>query len=323
MRPCSTFALKLQLLFHNFCACEPKPMSFFIAFCFLLFALFAVFRKAERHLNASSRQAPRPLPLTSSPSALCSLPFAFCRLLLALCLLPFAFLTSCSDGGRRDIEAYYFPVKALRKGQVYEYAVSNKDSISLEYWYYRGFVRDSGLFLSGTFYDQNFEIGQIVREKITKSGAIAKEYNLYEPASETEQGQTQIQTNIESPNLFPFSVRDSSGIFEFKLHFTPPDDPETVIYLNRKRRYVGNVSDFEFNGESYPCIRFAFYESISSQKEGRPDLETFGEERYAKGLGLVYYSKSYGKDAFKVEGRLTDIFSMGELEQRAATRFRE
>jgi hypothetical protein len=237
-------------------------------------------------------------------------------------LLLLTLLASCNNGGRRDIEAYYFPVKELRKGQVYEYAVSNKDSISLEYWYYRGFVRDSGLFLSGTFYDHNFEIGQIVREKITKTGAIAKECNLYEPAPETEQGQTHIRTNIESPNLFPFSVRDSSGIFEFKLHFSPPEDPETTIYLNRKRRYIGNVADFEFDGKQYPCIRFAFYESISTQKDGRPDLETFGEERYAKGLGLVYYSKSYGKNAFKVEGRLTDIISMQDLEQRAASRFK-
>ena len=113
-------------------------------------------------------------------------------------------------------------------------------------------------------------------------------------------------------------MRDSSGIFEFKLHFTPPDDPKSTIYLNRKRRYIGSAPDFEFDGKAYPCVRFALYESISSKKEGRPDLESFGEERYAKGLGLVYYSKSYGKNVFKIEARLTDIFSMGELERRAS-----
>lgn len=243
------------------------------------------------------------------------------RAFFLFCLFVCAFLFACNNGGKRDIEAYYFPVKELRKGQVYEYAVSNQDSIALEYWYYRGFVRDSGLFLAGTFYDQNFQIGQIIREKITKTGAIAKECNLYEPNPEGEEAQTHIQTIIESPNLFPFSVRDSSGTFEFKLHFTPPDDPESSIFLNRKRRFVGDAPDFEFNGENYPCIRFAVYESISSQKTGRPDLESFGEERYAKGLGLVYYSKTYGKNTFKVEARLTDIFTMQELEQRAASTF--
>lgn len=243
------------------------------------------------------------------------------RAFFAFFILAFAFLLACNEGGKRDIEAYYFPVKQLRKGQVYEYAVSNQDSIALEYWFYRGLVRDSGLFLAGTFYDQNFEIRQIIREKITKSGAIAKECNLYEPAPETEAGQTQIATLIESPNLFPFSVRDSSGIFEFKLHFSSPYDPGSKIYLNKKRRYIGNVADFEFDGENYPCIRFAVYESISSQENGRPDLESFGEERYAKGLGLVYYNKSYGNNTVKVEARLTDIFSMGELEQRASGRY--
>ena len=243
------------------------------------------------------------------------------RLFYSFCLLFFASFFACSDGGKRDIEAYYYPVKALRAGQVYEYAVSNKDSIALEYWYFRGFVRDSGLFLSGTFYDQNFQIGQIIREKITKTGAIAKECNLYEAAPDKEEGQTQIRTMIESPNIFPFSVRDSSGTFEFKLHFMSSDNPESTIYLNRKRRFVGDAPDFEFNGENYACIRFAVYESISSQKTGRPDLESFGEERYAKGLGMVYYSKSYGKNTFKIEARLTDIFSMAELEQRAAANF--
>lgn len=236
----------------------------------------------------------------------------------ALSILLLTGLIACSGDGKRDIEAYYFPVKDLRKGQVYEYAVSNQDSIALEYWFYRGFVRDSGLFLSGTFYDQNFQIGQIIREKITKTGALAKECNLYEASDNPEEGQIQIKTVIEAANLFPFSVRDSSGNFEFNVHFSPPDDPGTTIFLDRKRRFVGNAPDFEFNGENYPCIRFAVHESIKSQKNGRPDLESFGEERYAKGLGLVYYSKMYGKNNFKIEARLTDILTMADLEQRAA-----
>lgn len=217
---------------------------------------------------------------------------------------------------RRDIEAYYFPVKTLGKGKVYEYTVSNRDSISLEYWHYRGFVRDSGLFLSGTFYDQQFRIGQIVREKLVKNGSLARECNLYE---QTADGQTLIPTHIETGNLFPFSVGDSSGTFEFKLHFNPPDDPRSTIYLNRQRRFVGDAPDFDFEGRSYACVRFAVRETISSSRNGKPEVESLGEERYAKGLGLVYYSKSYNNNAFKVEGRLTDIISMQELEQRAAS----
>lgn len=223
------------------------------------------------------------------------------------------------DSKRRDIAAFYYPVKELRKGKVYEYAVSNRDSIGLEYWYFRGFVRDSGLFLSGTFYDQKFQIGQIIREKIVKSGALARECNLYEPAPENEGGQTTISTQIEAGNLFPFSVGDSSGTFEFKVHFSPPDDPKSTVCLNRQRRFVGDAPDFEYDGQNYPCIRFAVRETISSKASGKPDLESLGEERYAKGLGLVYYSKSYNNNAFKIEGRLTDIISMSDLEQRAAS----
>ncbi|MBL7825808.1 MAG: hypothetical protein JNJ57_04200 [Saprospiraceae bacterium] len=226
------------------------------------------------------------------------------------------FLCGCNNKERRDIESYYFPVKELRKGKVYEYAVSNQDSIALEYWYYRGVVRDSGLFLSGTFYDQSFQIGQMIREKITSGGALAKECNLYEAPPSPEDPQVQIPTIIDKPNVFPFSVGDSTGAYVFELRFSPPDDPQSTIYLSRERRFVGDAPDFEFNGQNHPCIRFAVHETIRSQKNAPPDLESFGEERYAKGLGLVYYSKAYGKSAFKIESRLTDIFYMQELEEK-------
>lgn len=75
------------------------------------------------------------------------------------------FLLACGKGDKRDIGAYYFPVKDLRAGKVYEYLVSQNDSVVPEYWYYKTFVRDSGLFLVGTYYDHRFQIGQIVREK--------------------------------------------------------------------------------------------------------------------------------------------------------------
>jgi len=245
-------------------------------------------------------------------------------LFLSLPFLSF-FLFACGSGGKRDISEYYFPVKDLRGGKVYEYVVSQNDSVMPEYWYYRTFVRDSGLFLVGTYYDHRFQIGQIVREKITKSGALAKECHLYEadPNPETEGGQIHTTTIIDAPNKFPFAVKDSSGVFLFKLQFHPPDDPKATIYVVRNRRFLGNAPDFEFDGKKYPCIKFSLRETIGNEKEGAAEVEGLGEEWYAKGLGLVYYKKTYGSGSFKTEARLTDIFPMSTLEQKATTIYGE
>lgn len=245
--------------------------------------------------------------------------FSFWFLLFSL------FLFACGSGGKRDISEYYFPVKGLKGGKVYEYVVSQNDSVQPEYWYYRTFVRDSGLFLVGTYYDYRFQIGQMVREKITKSGALAKECHLYEadPNPETEGGQIHTITEIEAPNKFPFGVTDSAGVFLFKLQFHPPDDPQTTVYVTRSRRFLGDAPDFEFDGKKYPCVRFGLREAIGSEKEEAAAVEGRGEEWYAKGLGLVYYRKAYGKDGFKVEARLTDIFPMAELERKATAVYGE
>jgi hypothetical protein len=228
-------------------------------------------------------------------------------------------LVACSEPEKRNIADYYFPVKNLKGGKVYEYVVMQNDSVLPEYWYYRSFVRDSGLFLVGTYYDHQFQIGQIVREKITRSGALAKECHLYEPDPdpEAEAGQVHTRTQIDAPNKFPFLVGDSTGIFLFKLQFRPPEDPETSVYVLKKRRFLGNAPLFEYDGKKYPCVRFGLQEAIGNENEKRAMVEIEGEEWYAKGLGLVYYRKTYAGGSFKVEARLSDIFTMAELEQKA------
>lgn len=232
---------------------------------------------------------------------------------------------ACGSGGKRNISQYYYPVKDLRGGKVYEYMVAQNDSVVPEYWYYRTFVRDSGLFLVGTYYDHRFQIGQMVREKITKSGALAKECHLYEanPSDEEGSGQIHTQTLIEAANKFPFEVTDSLGVFLFKLQFHPPEDPEALIYVVRNRRFLGDGPDFEWDGKQYPCIRFRLQEAIGNEKEGVAEVEGWGEEWYAKGLGLVYYRKTYGSGHFTIEARLTDIFSMEVLEEKALSVYGE
>jgi hypothetical protein len=223
-------------------------------------------------------------------------------------------LGSCTAEKKRNIRAYYFPVEQLRQGQVYEYVSEQGDSVTTEYWYYRSFRRDTGLYLAGTYYDEKFQICQILRESITENGAQAKEYFLYEPAA-ADGKQKQIRTRLETNEIFPFIVQDSSTTTRFSLKYNPPDEPALTIHVTRMRLFLGEGPDYSFRGELYPTVRFALRETIRYGKESLDDLKGDGEELYAEGLGLVQYRKSYGP--LQYEYRLNDLFPMAELERRA------
>ncbi len=242
------------------------------------------------------------------------------RILFVCCFAIVGFcscLPACKEAPKRDIREYYFPVGQLRAGRVYEYLNTGvSDAPVSEYWYYRSFQRDSGFFLAATFYDQNFQIGQIAREKIVATGALAREYFLYEPDTITQQ-QAPVPVNIESPNVFPFKVSDSTGVFLFKLQYHPIWEPDATVTLVRNRRFLGDGPPFKFNGKQYASIRFDVREKISNDQDTNSDVEAYGEEWYAKGIGLVYSRKIYGAGDLTIENRLTAIFPMAELERRA------
>jgi hypothetical protein len=224
---------------------------------------------------------------------------------------------------KRDIREYYFPVNQLEKqGLVYAYASEEGDSTDRRYWFYNAFVRDSGVFLVGTQYDRYFDINQIVREKLVDNGSLARNSFLYELDTATSKS-IPIQAVIESPNLFPFLVTDSLGIFLYSIRYTPPSDTSATISLVRNRRFLGDGPMFEFNGKKYPTVRFGIKERIGHSAEGAAEIEGSGEEWYAKGLGLVYYKKSFGAEgAVRYAFRLQETFSMQELEHRAEEAFR-
>ncbi len=232
-----------------------------------------------------------------------------------------ALAAACTFDGTTDIREYYFPVRELLGGQVYAYASEVGDTTERRYWYYRTFSRDSGLFLVGTQYDHFFQINQIVREKIDPTGATARQVLLYEPDT-AAQKRIPIEAVIEADDLFPFRVRDSLGVFLYRLKYRPPFDTSAEIYLIRNRRYVGRGPDFDFEGKKHPTLRFALREAVGHQAEGAAEIEGTGEEWYAKGLGLVYFRKTFGSEGqIQLAFRLRERFSMSELERRAAKAF--
>jgi hypothetical protein len=209
---------------------------------------------------------------------------------------------------QKNIRDYYFPLKALTGGLVYEYRAVNNDTLAPDYWYYRSFVTDTSVYLAATYYDAaTLTPLQLVREEMFSNGMAAQDLYLYETDSTGKQ--RQIIANIESGSVFPFEVRDSGGIFLYKVSWQMQDATTTLI---KNRRYTGDTT-FVFQEKTYDCVVFEVKELLEHDQEGFFEQEFDGVEWYAKGLGLVYSKKTI-TPTFILEYRLANRYPMERLE---------
>jgi len=244
-------------------------------------------------------------------------------------------LWSCQSEGGRDIRAYYFPIQELQDGLIYEYQAVNMDSLTPKYWYYRSFINDNGVFLTGTYYEHDFTPLQFVREEMVSNGIIQDtlylfEYNfseaaidslpedqrssffVYHPDSSSQVARVNVE--ILSGTLFPYQVRDEGGVFLYKVKWRPASQPETEIILGKTRHYLGDTT-FTFQNKTYDCVRFKVSELFQQNQEGVLEQEYSGVEWYAKKLGLVYFRKNITED-FVIEYQLEDRYPMEKLEEK-------
>lgn len=232
--------------------------------------------------------------------------------------LPLVFLLilgfeSCIVDGPKDIHAYYFPVDHLKGGKVYEYRPVGNDTVAPYYWYYNTLTPDprqtdqKGTFLTGTYYDANLEIRQLVKEEKVGNGMLLDQAFLY-----PRQG---VQTPFEilGNNVFPFEVADTSAIYLYKVKFREPADSSSMTTLIRNRRYLGQTR-YTFKGQNIDAVEFEVRERLENDGNGRWQYEYNGKEIYGKGIGLVYTRKDLGK--MVLEYSLYDIYDMSELEKK-------
>jgi hypothetical protein len=238
-----------------------------------------------------------------------------------LCFAALVVVLSCRQNDRRDIKSYYFPIFEMRDGLVYGYDMTirqgdHQESL-VDYWYYRSIVRDTGTYLIGTNYTPDYEVSQIVTEKITSTGAVARAYHMYEPDSATNKS-IMMRSRLDNGDVFPFEVRDSLGVFLFSISYWDPEHPDERQYLIRNRRYLGDGPDFEFEGRTYKTIRLKVQEILGNESEGSAEIPANGEEWYAKGLGLVYSVRKFGQNGqIQRTYRLRERLTMDELSRRA------
>lgn len=222
------------------------------------------------------------------------------------------FTTNCNQRNVKDIREYYFPLRQLQDGLVYEYAPVRNDSLPPVYWYFRSFVLDTGIYLTSTYYSYELTPAQLVREEMVKNGMLLTNLYLYE--SDSTGRQQRADAEIIAGSVFPFEVRDSGGVFLYKVRWKPVFSPDVTITLTKNRRYAGDTT-FVFQNKRHDCVVFDVRELVEQEQEGYFEQQFSTVEWYAKGLGLVYYCKNI-TNQFILEYRLVDRYPMEQLEAR-------
>lgn len=200
-------------------------------------------------------------------------------------------LTGC--GQDKDIRDYYFPVRELTDGLVYEY--TNRGTLveePSEFWYFLGLDRDTALYLSSTHYADGMTPDQVSRERITNEGVYLEQLTLYPPTLSGTR--TQVETEVLYARTFAF-YRDDGKATGYRVAFTPTENADATNYVTLDRRYRGDTT-LTVMEETYQAIVFDLEGEVSQRDPLQGDISpTFtGYEIYAEGLGLVEYYRDLG-----------------------------
>ncbi|HFC00756.1 MAG TPA: hypothetical protein ENJ53_08125 [Phaeodactylibacter sp.] len=222
------------------------------------------------------------------------------------------FFFSCQNTDKRNIKDYYYPLDDWTQGVVYEYHPINNDAYPIEFWFFEKIKTDTATYLTGKYFDNNFVLKQYFKAELVRNGVLMDDYTLVEYDSLGNMSTRPAE--ILAANSFPFEVKDSTGLFLFKLRWKNPAAKDAYLELVRNRRFQGDATYF-FKNKSYDAVTFNVKELVDDYNEGHLEQQYDGKEIYAKHLGLIYYRKEIGEN-FVLEYELVDTFSRAVFEEK-------
>ncbi len=221
-------------------------------------------------------------------------------------------LSSCTRTGQRDIRNYYFPLKTLTEGQVYEYRAEGNDLLPPQYRYFRSIFQDTAVVLTETLYSPNFMPELLANYRMVENGIKAEGLYLFYPDSTDKR--IQVEAELVQRDVFPFRVEEGGGIYLYHARWIDPSDPDRQTAIIRNRYYAGDTT-VTVLGEDRAGVIFQLRELLQDDQAGLFEQEYTGLEIYAKGVGLVYYRKDL-TDELRLAYRLTDRYPMARLESQ-------
>ncbi|MGB0863258.1 MAG: hypothetical protein ACPG19_09795, partial [Saprospiraceae bacterium] len=248
--------------------------------------------------------------------------------LLLLCSM--MVLASCdnTEEGVINIKEYYFPIDNLIDGgDIYEFRaiVNNKtiagqnDTLLPEYFKYEYFPNDTAKMLITTQFDQFCRQTAIYRDEVVSNGVLQVGMRLMSYDSLKSAVPKIVDATVEKPNVFLFEVKDSSQ-FVYQSSWKNPLDETDEYTIARKRKYIGKTTHL-YNGKTYDAVEFEIIDRITARSPTQGDFHNdFSKiERYAKGLGLVYFTIPNGESSIRYE--LSDVFKMERFIEKCNTMF--
>lgn len=223
------------------------------------------------------------------------------------------FFSSCDRSGQgKDIRDYYFPMRELKHGLVYEYRSVNNDSLTPYYWYYRSMQTEAGVFLTGMYYEYDFIPRQFVTEEWVSNGMLLDTLFLY--YTDTLGKQQALEVEVESGNLFSFKAGPDSGVLLYRVKWEDPYKPGVWTTVIKNRQYVRDTT-WLWEGKEVDAVVFQLKELFAIDDDGTFEQQYDGMEVYAKGIGLIYTKKQINEN-FILEYELADRYSMEILEKK-------
>lgn len=228
-----------------------------------------------------------------------------------------------------NIEDYYFPLEGLTNGGlVYEFQpvinddlrAGRNDSVFSVYYKYEYFPSDTPMFII-TQFDEFCRQTVIHRDRVAFNGTVQEGLRLLEYLDVQSDTASIVDVNIEKGNVFPFEVHDSS-MFLYRINWNSSLAPTMKVSINRIRMYNGKTTHF-YKNVPYECVEFTVNEDVYVEDavDGGSDPAPYNKtERYAEGLGLVYYTALSGNGELQAY-QLVDIFTMDDLTEKCEKLF--
>lgn len=248
-----------------------------------------------------------------------------------LCL-SWMLLLGCSttEENYTNIKKYYYPLDSLTNGgKVYEYRpvlndgleAGSSDSVLSNYSKLEYFPNQDMPVLVSTIYDAFCRQSGIYRDEIVKSGALQIGVKLLEYPNEMTDTAIGTDGKIGAANIYPFEVRDSSA-YAYELSWKSGLDTNGKVNIKRVRRFKGFTS-YSYKGKTLECVEFEVQERLLYQHSLDGDLsrEYTKVERFAEGIGLVYYTLFNPLNEETTAYELLDIYEMDQLIEKCEQLF--
>jgi hypothetical protein len=220
-------------------------------------------------------------------------------------------VAGCQRADGIAIRDYYFAEGDLHKRLMHVFRpIGAAADAPADYWCQYLTKTDTSLILLSYYFDKDRNMRQLGVERIAETGVLQQSLTILEKDSTGRLSQTNVE--IKSAAMFPFTVRDTNTMVVYSVRYALPGSASTHVRIERNRRYVGAGPDFVFKGKTYPTIKMRLAENVTSEGEGNATISGQGEEWYARGLGRVYYKKSFGSGQVSEEYKLVDVLDCTE-----------